>query len=145
MNRSDANLQIHTSYANKFIRGIWIQLGSFASALRHSHAGFTLVELLLYVSIIGAVILSMAGFLSLLMQSRVKNQTISEVEQQGVQVMQIITQTSRNAASLNSPTQGQTASSLSLDATVFDLSSGTIRITEGGSPISLTNSRVTAS
>ncbi|OGD62601.1 hypothetical protein A2160_06250 [Candidatus Beckwithbacteria bacterium RBG_13_42_9] len=145
MNRSDANLQIHTSYANKFIRGIRIQLASFASALRHSHAGFTLVELLLYASIVGAVVLSMAGFLSLLMQSRVKNQTISEVEQQGVQVMQIITQTSRNAASLNSPTQGQTASSLSLDATVFDLSSGTIRITEGGSPISLTNSRVTAS
>lgn len=108
--------------------------------------GFTLIELLLYVSIIGAIVLSFAGFLSLLMQSRVKNQTIAEVEQQGIQVMQIITQTSRNAGSINSPTQGQTANSLSVDSTVFDLSAGTIRITEGtGSPISLTNSRVTAS
>lgn len=108
--------------------------------------GFTLVELLLYVGIIGAVVLSMAGFLSLLMQSRVKNQTISEIEQQGIQVMQIITQTVRNAGNINSPTQGQTADSLSIDSTVFDLSTGTIRIAEGtSSPIFLTNSRVTAS
>src|SRR4030042_4420700 len=115
MNRSDANLQIHTSYANKFIRGIWIQLGSFGSALRHSHAGFTLVELLLYASIVGAVVLSMAGFLSLLMQSRVTNQTISQVEQQGIQVMQIITQTARNAEAIASPAIGTSASSLTLD------------------------------
>lgn len=116
-------------------------------------SGFTLIELLLYVSIIGAAVLSIAGFLSLLMQSRVKNQTISEVEQQGIQVMQIITQTGRNAEAINSPSQGASASSLSLDVvtvandpTVFDLSSGAIRIKEGvSSAVPLTNSRVTAS
>ncbi len=94
--------------------------------------GFTLVELLLYVSIIGAIVLSVAGFLSLLMQSRVKNQTISEVEQQGIQVMQIITQTGRNAGSINF-------------TTAFDLSGGVIRINDGSGPVALTNSRVTAS
>jgi len=114
---------------------------------------FTLIELLLYVSIIWTVILSMAGFLFLLMQSRVKNQTIAEIEQQGIQVVQIITQVGRNAEAINSPSQGTSASSLSFDVvaaandpTVFDLSTGTIRITEGtGSPVSLTNSRITAS
>ena len=40
-------------------------------------SGFTLIELLLYVSIVGAIVFSFSGFLSLLMQSRVKNQTIA--------------------------------------------------------------------
>lgn len=115
--------------------------------------GFTLIELLLYVSIIGVMVLSVAGFLSLLMQSRVKNQTISEVEQQGLQVMQMITQTVRNAEAITSPAPGASASSLTLevitatnDPTIFDLSSGVIRIKEGvNSAVSLTNSRVVAS
>lgn len=96
--------------------------------MKNNHKGFTLIELLLYVSIVGAVILSVSAFLPLLMQSRVKNQTISEVEQQGVQVMQLITQTGRNADSINF-------------TTAFDLSGGTIR----QNSIALTNSRVVAS
>lgn len=115
--------------------------------------GFTLIELLLYVSIVGVLILSVSVLLSLFMRSRVKNQTISEVEQQGVQVMQIITQTARNAETITNPTAGNSASSAtfdvvtaSLDPTIFDLASGIIRIKEGaGSATSLTNSRVTAS
>ena len=103
--------------------------------------GFTLIELLLYVSIVGAIVLSIAGFLSLLMQSRVKNQTIAEVEQQGVAVMQIITQTVRNSTSINSPATGSTGSTFTLNANTFDLSGGVIRM----DTIALTNSRVTAS
>jgi len=90
--------------------------------------GFTLIELLLYVSIVGAIIFSIAGFLSLLMQSRVKNQAIAEVEQQGIQAMQVITQTGRNAADVNF-------------TTAFDLFGGTMR----QDAIPLTNSRVVAS
>lgn len=96
--------------------------------LKKTQSGFTLVELLLYVGIIGAVVLSSASFLSLLMQSRVKNQTIAEVEQQGIQIMQIITQTGRNADDISF-------------TTAFDLSDGTIR----QNAIALTNSRVVAS
>jgi type II secretory pathway pseudopilin PulG len=94
--------------------------------------GFTLIELLLYVSIVGAIIFSVAGFLSLAMQARIKNQTIAEVEQQGIAAMQQITQTGRNAADTNF-------------STVFDLSGGAIRVNPGDGPIALTNSRVTAS
>lgn len=119
----------------------------------HTKNGFTLIELLLYVSIVGAMILTVAAILPLFMQSRVKNQTISEVEQQGTVVMQIITQTVRNAENITGPSTGTTASSVTLDVvtagldpTIFDLSGGAIRITEGaGSPVSLTNSRITAS
>ena len=96
--------------------------------LRAMRKGFTLIEPLLYVSIVGAIIFSVAGFLSLLMQSRVKNQAISEVEQQGGQFMQLVTQTGRNATNINF-------------SSVFDLSGGTIR----ENTIALTNSRVVAS
>ncbi|MDD5416183.1 MAG: type II secretion system protein [Candidatus Daviesbacteria bacterium] len=115
--------------------------------------GFTLIELLLYVSIIGVVILSIAGFLFILMQSRVKNQTIAEVEQQGIQVMQIITQTGRNAQAITLPAVGSSSASLTFDVvtvandpTIFDLDNGVICIKEGtGSAVSLTNSRISAS
>jgi len=114
---------------------------------------FTLIELLLYVSIIGTVIFSVVGFLFLLMQSRVKNQTIAEVEQQGLQVMQLVTQTARNAETITAPAPGASASSLTLDVatvaddpTIFDLASGAIRIQEGAdSAVALVNSRVIAS
>jgi len=118
-----------------------------------SQSGFTLIELLLYVGIASIMLLVTSLFLSTLLQSRIKNQTIAEVEQQGLQVMQIVTQTARNAAEINTPAQGVSAASLSLNTytpgnnpTVFDLASGAIRIKEGtGAVVALTNSRVTAS
>lgn len=118
-----------------------------------SRSGFTLIELLLYVGIASSILLISTLFLQTLLESRVKNQTIAEVEQQGLQVMQIITQTIRNAENITSPAIGASAASLVLDVapagddpTVFDVSAGTIRITEGvGLPISLTNSRVMVS
>lgn len=90
--------------------------------------GFTLIELLLYVSIAAIILLITSVFLAGLLQSRVKNQTVAEVEGQGLQVMQIITQAGRNAADVNF-------------TSAFSLSGGVIL--ENG--IALTNSRVTAS
>lgn len=121
--------------------------------IQKTQSGFTLIELLLYVSISAVLLLVISVFLSSLVQSRIKNQTVAEVEQQGLQVMQIITQTARNAEAITLPAQGVSASSLTLDVItaasdpiVFDLSSGVIRITEGaGSAIVLTNSRIVAS
>lgn len=115
--------------------------------------GFTLIELLLYVSIISVMLLVFSQFLSLLFQSRIKNQAILEVESQGTQIVTQISQIIRSADNINSPSAGSTASSASIDVynaskdpTLFDLSSGTIRIKEGaGSYISLNNSKVTAS
>jgi len=119
----------------------------------HSQSGFTLVELLLYVGLSAVLIVAVSIFLSMLLGSRIKNQAIGEVEQQGLQVVQIITQTIRNADFINSPGIGTNASSLSLNTivsgnnpTIFDLSGGVIRITEGAAvTVSLTNSRITAS
>ncbi len=115
--------------------------------------GFTLIELLLYVAISGVMLLITSLFLQILLESRIKNQTIAEVEQQGLQVMQIITQTTRNAEAITSPAIGASGSSLTLDVitsasdpAIFDLISGAIRIKKGtDSPVSLTNNRIMAS
>lgn len=115
--------------------------------------GFTLIELLLYVALSSAILLVVSLFLATLLESRIKNQVIAEVEQQGIQAMQIITQAVRNADAINSPSIGTNATSLSINTiaagnnpTVIDLSSGVIQIKEGvAAAIPLTNSKVTVS
>ncbi len=115
--------------------------------------GFTLIELMLYIGIAATILLAASVLLANMLESRVKNQTIAEVEQQGLQVMEILTQAARNAESITTPAAGASASSLTLnvldvndDPTVFSVASGTVRITEGaGSAIALTNSRITVS
>ena len=75
---------------------------------------------------------------------------ISEVEHQGDMVIQIISQTIRNAEGVNSPSKGGSASLLSLDVvnvsldpTVFDLNAEVIRVTESvGLAIPLTSDSV---
>ena len=115
--------------------------------------GVTLVELLLYVSLMAVMLLGVSILLAVLLSSRVKNQTIAEVEQQGVQVLKTITNTIRNSENIISPLGGTSAASLVLDMldatkdpTTFDLSASTVRITEGASsPLPLTGARLIAS
>lgn len=114
--------------------------------------GFTLIELLLYVGLLSILLFSTSAFLSILLESRVKNQTMAEVEQQGVQLMQILTQHIRNASAITVPALGASSSTLVLQVlapnnpTVFDISSSTLRIQQGGgNTIYLTNDRITVS
>mgnify|MGYP001576794891 FL=1 len=112
--------------------------------------GFTLIELLLYVSLSSVLLISTSFFMSTLLEARIKNQTIAEVEQQGLQIMQVITQTIRNAESINTPTQGIIANTLSVNTydininpTVFEVVGNVLRIKEGSNPaIDLLNSKV---
>jgi len=113
--------------------------------------GFTLIEILLYLSLSAMLIVIISLFLSTILESRLKDITIAEVEQQGAQTMRIITQTVRNSAMIVSPATSTSASLLSLGTfaasttpTFFDIASGTLRITEGASsPILLNNTRIT--
>jgi len=115
--------------------------------------GFTLIELLLYLGLAAVMMLTLAVFFSTMISARVKNQAIAEVEEQGAQILDIITQEVRNADAINSPAAGGSATSLSLDTvlawsdpTVFDITSGVIRMKQGnGTTTALTNGRVTAS
>lgn len=130
-------------------------MSNFRKTLSSSSSclGFTIIELLLYVAIASILLLASSLFLSVLLESRVKNQTIAEVEGQGAAVLHILMQSVRNAESINVPSPGTSASSVSLttivsgnNPTVFDLSSGTFRMKEGSSlATALTNTRVVVS
>jgi len=115
--------------------------------------GFTLIELLLSISIIGILIIGITDFYLTIVSSRVKNQTITEVEQQGSDSLRLINQLIRNAENITTPTIGASSASLTLDVvdsgkdpTVIDSSLGRLRVTEGaGSPVFLTSSALTLS
>ncbi|MFC1598317.1 type II secretion system protein J [Patescibacteria group bacterium] len=115
--------------------------------------GFTLIEILLYVSIASILMLVISAFLAMLLQSRVENQVRAEVDGQAQQVMQEVGLAIRNAEDITSPTAGNSGSTLVLDVyavaddpTTYTLSSGQIQVTEGaGSAIDLTSTRVSVS
>jgi Tfp pilus assembly protein PilW len=115
--------------------------------------GISLVETLIYISIFSIFILSVTTFMSSLSSSRLHNQIVLEVNDQGARVMKTITQTLRNASQVNSPTIGNTALNLNLvtytsikNPTIFSENNGVIYMKEGsGAEIALTNNKVIAS
>jgi prepilin-type N-terminal cleavage/methylation domain-containing protein len=115
--------------------------------------GFTLIELLLYIAIISLVLVSVTGFFWNVVSGNIKENSYQEVQQNGRFVMTKITQEIKKAIGINSPTLGSSANSLSLimsdsnlNPTVFDVSGGKLRITQGASvPIELTTDQVVVS
>jgi prepilin-type N-terminal cleavage/methylation domain-containing protein len=101
-------------------------------------AGYTLIELLLYVAMIGILLSAVTYFFGAAAEARVKNQTVTEVDSQGTYVMDYMAETIRNATSISAPTIGASGSSLtlvvpvgSLSPTVFSLASGAMQVKEG--------------
>jgi len=119
-------------------------------ASRTKQAGYTLIELLLYVAMASVLLMSVTFFFGLSVDARVKNQSIAEVNDQGVIAMNYITQTIRNATSVASPAAAGSGASLtlvvptgSLSPTVFNLNGTTLQVTEGvGSAVALTSDDV---
>lgn len=115
--------------------------------------GFTLIELLLYIGISSSVLLLTALLLGTTLEASVKNQTISEVDQQGTFAMDTILRTIRNASSISSPGSGVTLGSLTIavsvpaeNPTTFSLSGGALRVQKGvASPMALTSNTVAVS
>lgn len=115
-------------------------------------SGYTLIELLLYIAMVGVLLAAITAFFGITTDARIKNQSMMEVNEQGAFALDIITQTVRNGTSISSPTAGANGAQLtlvvptsSLSPTVFDVASGVLRIKEGnGSVVALTNSKVQA-
>lgn len=123
------------------------------SSIKQQH-GYTLIELLLYVVIVGMLLTSVVGFMGTVTDARVKNQTIAEVDDQGAAVMAYITQTIRNATSISAPAAGGVAASsltlvvptASLSPTVFSLNGTTFQVKEGAAAaVAFTNTNVQVS
>lgn len=112
--------------------------------------GYTLIELLLYVAIVAIVLSAVTALFGITSDARVKNQSMSEVNEQGVSAMEYISQTLRTATSVSSPAAAASASSLtlvvptaSLSPTIINVSSGALQVKEGAAAaVSLTDSKV---
>lgn len=114
--------------------------------------GISLVETIVYVGIFSLFVIGLAQFTATLSTTRLHTQGVLEVNDQGSQAIKLITQTLRNASSVNSPNVGSSASTLNLTLdsvpgnTIFYENGGVLYINEGpGSPIELTNNKVVVS
>lgn len=115
--------------------------------------GYTLIELLLYIVIIGSLLVPLTYFFGMTTEARVKAQSITEVQDQGVAAMDYITQTIRNATSITAPAAAASSNSLtivvptaSLSPTVFSLNGTTLQVKEGSATnVALTSSDVQVS
>lgn len=110
--------------------------------------GITLIELIIYIALTSIMLLGISSFITFTLKSRIKSQVVSEIEQQGVFVLQTINQTIRNAEGINYPLQGTSSNTLSLDdaqQTIFDVSNEVLRISQEGTFINLTNSKISVS
>lgn len=113
--------------------------------------GFTLVELLLYVALTGILLTSVSLTYYVVLRSRVKGETVSDVESVGRMALERMGSAIRNANAITSPTTGSTQATLTLSVpdsaknpTVFSLSSGVLMIQEGaGAAVALTPARIT--
>ena len=114
-----------------------------------SNEGFTLIEALLYLSIVAILLISIAVSIFVLSQTKTKNISLIEVEQQGQRIMQTMIQSVHNASSISEPLPGASSGNLILvmddiskNPTVFN-SDTAFHITEGADPsFNLTNSNV---
>jgi type II secretory pathway pseudopilin PulG len=115
-----------------------------------SQGGYTLIELLLYVTILGSLLTAVVLFFTLMTDANTKNQSMAEVNDQGIAVMDQITQTIRNATSITAPAAAGSGASLtlvvptgSLSPTVYSLSGTTLQIKEGAAAaVALTSNDV---
>lgn len=112
--------------------------------------GFSLLEMLLYVTLFASVIAVISVFFVSMIGSKQRSQAIGEVEQQSQLIMDKILSEIRNADFITNPTKGSTDNVLVLDSsgqsTTFNLITGNIFIERGASsPTQLNNDLVAVS
>lgn len=117
---------------------------------KQTEQGFSLIELVIYIGLVSIMLLALTSFITLLLNSRGRNQAIAEVEQQGVAVLQLLTQTTRNASAIITPAAGSIDTALEIDTgsgqTVFSVIDDQLQLTEaGGDSIAITNDRILVS
>lgn len=121
--------------------------------IKNKISGFTLIETIIYVLIFSVFVGSLVSFMNIMISSRLNNQITLEINNQGNQVIRIITQSIRNATAINSPIISTTSDNLNIttpdslkNPTMFYLNNGVLYIKEGTSPdIALINGKVIVS
>lgn len=112
--------------------------------------GFTLIETLLYLSIISLMVGTIAAFYFLMQQVSIKAKVVTEVESQGDFALDYLTREIQNANSITSPGLATNGTSLTISCpditrnpVVVSLAGDRLQIIEaGGTPEFLTSERV---
>lgn len=112
--------------------------------------GFTLIEFIIYITIVALVLILVTGFLWNVILGIIKEVSYQEIQQNARFALTKIAQEIRRADGVNTPSPGQSTSLLSLsmknsdlNPTIFDLSDGKLRITQGkADPKFLTSDQV---
>ncbi len=118
-----------------------------------NNRGFTYIEAVIYLGVVSLLIGTVGLLAGIVQRSSGREAVRREVEEQGRQALEIITQTTRNASAVTAPASGATGASLTVSVdsapaspTAFSLSGGAIMATEGASAaVPLTNANVVAS
>jgi hypothetical protein len=110
-------------------------------------SGSSLIEMLIYISIVSVFLITLINFSWDVIYSKVKNTTIGETTDNTHVIIEKIGLATRNADSIATPTVGQTSQTLVINnpsggQTTFDLNSGRLRINEGMGYFYLTSSKV---
>ncbi len=119
---------------------------------RNNNAGFTLIELMLYASLVALLTLGIASFWDITVQAGLKDKSISAVEEEGGFAAQVIADKIQSARGICSPdSSGEDLSTLTLDSNCavhtdeyvfFSLDNGKLTMSLGGDDIYLTDARV---
>lgn len=126
--------------------------------LKQQEGGFSLIELLIYITIFSIMIGAVVGLAVLASGQKANSQATTDINYQGEAVMALISQSVHQATAINTPTAATNSPTLSLampvtsvNPTVFgtynDGTTTRMRISEGNPAVqtNLTNSHVTVS
>lgn len=114
--------------------------------------GFTLIEVLIYIAIIGVVVASFVTFAMSIGGSRSKTYAVQEVHANARTALDLISQKIRLADDVVSPSESNWSEGLELDMPspdanlTFDVAGGVLNIAEGvGGPVPITSDEVNVS
>lgn len=109
----------------------------------------SLVELILYIGLVTTILGVVVTYFYVLNINKIRNQTVSVINEQGQYIMSLVTQYIRNASSITLPVLNTSGSSLSLvmssspTSIIFNLNGDSIQIKEdAASPIRISNSKI---
>lgn len=109
-------------------------------------SGFTLVEMLLYVAVLAGMSFLLLGFVNNVLKVKFKQQTISEVERQGLSIADHLKRNIEGAESIISPEPGLSSQILSLvlnnNEKIFQIDSLDLNLSLNQEIMTLNNNRV---
>lgn len=114
------------------------------------NSGFTLVEILLYLSLFAVVVLGSVAFIHTMLETNIKTKTILAADTEANHVLSIITQSIRDSATVLSPSKGNENSILAIQtfneqypSIVFGIINNALVVSEiGQSTTTLTSNKI---